>query len=175
MFLIEQNIAHIWATSHTNEQNSAQIVTFCVIEPYFSSLMVHLFVCIQAYLRSFVCVCMHVTCRPLEHTACSKSKEARCFASLFSRDISQNFHSQRFYIQQNHQTHYNWSECQPQIESKYFLFVSYVKMYSICQITTAARVCHGFAKDVAIIHSNCYLNLLWGRGWCLLQVQNICN
>ena len=85
---------------------------------------------------------------------------ARCFASLFSRDISQNFHSQRFYIQQNHQTHYNWSECQPQIESKYFLFVSYVKMYSICQITTAARVCHGFAKDGAIIHSICYLNLL---------------
>ena len=96
---------------------------------------------------------------------------ARCFASLFSRDISQNFHSQRFYIQQNHQTHYNWSECQPQIESKYFLFVSYVKMYSICQITTAARVCHGFAKDVAIIHSNCYLNLLWGEGVTLNTYQ----
>ena len=53
--LIEQNIAHIWATSHTNEQNFAQIVTFCVIEPYFS-LVVHLFVCIQGYLHSCVCV-----------------------------------------------------------------------------------------------------------------------
>ena len=89
---------------------------------------------------------------------------ARCFASLFSRHISKTFHSQRFKIQQNHQTHYDWSECQPQIEFKYFLFVSYVKMYSICQITTAARVCHGFAKYVAIIHSNCYLNILGGEG-----------
>ena len=53
--LIEQNIAHIWATSHTNEQNFARIVTFCVIGPYFS-LVVHLFVCIQGHLRSFVCV-----------------------------------------------------------------------------------------------------------------------
>ena len=24
-------------------------------------------------------------------------------------------------------------------------------------------VCRGFAKDIAIIHSNCYLNLLWGE------------
>ena len=98
-------------------------------------------------------------------------KMARCFASLFSRHISQTFHSQRFKIQQNHQTHYAWSECQPQIELKYFLFVSYVKMYSICQITTAARVCHGFAKDVAIIHSNCYLNLQWGEGVMLNTYQ----
>ena len=52
--LIEQNIAHK-ATPHTNEQNFAQIVTFCIIEPYFS-LVVHLFVCIQGYLRSCVCV-----------------------------------------------------------------------------------------------------------------------
>ena len=53
--LIEQNIAHILAIPHTNEQDIAQIVTFCVIEPYFS-LVVHLFVCIQGYLRSCVCV-----------------------------------------------------------------------------------------------------------------------
>ena len=79
--LIEQNIAHIWATPHTNEQNFAQIVTFCVIEPYFS-LVVHLFVCIQGYLRSCVCVYIHVTFRPLEHTACSKSKH-NCFAFFF--------------------------------------------------------------------------------------------
>ena len=32
-------------------------------------------------------------------------KMARCFRSLFSRHISQTFHSQRFKIQQNHQTH----------------------------------------------------------------------
>ena len=169
--LIEQNIAHIWATSHTNEQNFAQIVTFCVIEPYFS-LVVHLFVCIQGYLRSRVYVYIHVTCGPLEHTAALSLNMARCFASLFSRHISQTFHSQRFKIQQNHQTHYDWSECQPQIELKYFLFVSYVKMYSICQISTTARVCRGFAKDVAIIHINCYLNLLWGRGWCLLGITH---
>ena len=31
------------------------------------------------------------------------------------------FPQQRFHIQQNHLTHYNWSDCQPQIESKYFL------------------------------------------------------
>ena len=111
-------------------------------------------------LRFCVYVYIHVTCR----LHAISLNMARCFASLFSRNIPQNFHSQRLYIQQNHQTHYNWSECQPQIESKYFLFVSYVKMYSICQITTAARVCHGFAKYVAIIHSNCYLNLLWGKG-----------
>ena len=86
-------------------------------------------------------------------------KMARCFASLFSWHISQTFHSRRFKIQQNHQTHYTWSECQPQIELKYFLFVSHMKMYSICQIPTTARVCRGFAKDVAVIHSNCYLNL----------------
>ena len=73
--LIEQNIAHIW--SHTNEQNFAQIVTFCAIEPYFSSLMVHLFVCIQGYLRSCVCVYIHETCKPLEHTACYKSKHGQ--------------------------------------------------------------------------------------------------
>ena len=96
---------------------------------------------------------------------------ARCFASLFSRHISQTFHSQRFKIQQNHQTHYDWSECQPKIELKYFLFVSYMKMYSICQISTTARVCRGFAKDVAIIHSNCYLNLQWGEGVMLNTYQ----
>ena len=71
---LNQIIAHIWATSHTNEQNFAQIVTFCVIEPYFS-LVVHLFVCIQGYLRSCVYVYIHVTCWPLEHTAFSKSKQ----------------------------------------------------------------------------------------------------
>ena len=27
----------------------------------------------------------------------------------------------------------------------------------LCQISTAARVCNKFAKDVAFIHSNCYL------------------
>ena len=61
---------------HTIEQNFAQIATFCVIDPYFS-LLVHLFVCIQGYLRSCVYVYIHVTCRPLEHTACSKSKHGQ--------------------------------------------------------------------------------------------------
>ena len=67
---------------------------------------------------------------------------ARCFSSLFAQHISQTFHSQRFKIHQNHQTHYDRSERHPQVELKYF---SYVKMYSICQISTAAiKVCRGF-------------------------------
>ena len=42
---------------------------------------------------------------------------------------------------------------------------------AIYQISTTARVCRGFAKDVAIIHSNCYLNLLWGEGVLLNMYQ----
>ena len=87
-------------------------------------------------------------------------KMARCFRSLFSRHISQTFHSQRFKIQQNHQTHYAWSECQPQIELKYFLFVSYVK----CKYLHLQELAVDLQKVVAIVHSNCYLNLLWWEG-----------
>ena len=99
----------------------------------------------------FLCLCLHTYMWRVDRWntlhALSLNIE-RCFATLFSRHISQTFHSQRLKIQQNHQTHYDWSECHPQIELKYFLFVSYVKMYSKCQISTTARVCHGLYTQI---------------------------
>ena len=106
---------------------------------------------------------------------------------FFSWHISQTFHSQRFKIQQNHQNHYDWSKCQLQIEFKYFLFVSYVKIYSICQISTVARVCRGFAKrccnyTLKLLLSSLIsiliiwtppLNLYWGRGWYLIRINRL--
>ena len=51
--------------------------------------------------------------------------------------------------------------------------LTYMKMYSICQISTTARVCREFAKDLAIKQSNCYLNLLWGEGVMLNMYQQV--
>ena len=50
---------------------------------------------IQGYLRSCVCVYIHVTCRPLEHTACSKSKHGHMLCILPKHSTARDLRSNR--------------------------------------------------------------------------------